>query len=199
MTEVAPGPAVQAIEISGEPTAVYRFYDRGGALLYVGISCNLGTRWGKHAADKTWWPLVTKRTVVMYGSREEAESTAILTESPIHNVAGREPRPKPKRPSRKTPTTFQERFDAIRRSQSLRETFMFHETFLDKIDAYAAANEHDRYTALCILLVTGIRKVEEDEAEHQAKLAAIRAEIAELEAYRAAYGDIDVLPLEVEA
>jgi GIY-YIG catalytic domain len=188
------------IEISGEPTAVYRFYDRDCTLLYVGISSNLGTRWASHATVKTWWKLVATRTVAMYGSRdeaEEAEKVAIRTENPVHNVVGRKeptPKPKPKPPARKAPLTFQERFDAIRRAQSLRETFVFHESFLDKIDAYAEAHEHDRYMALCILLVIGLGKAEEEDAEHEAQMAALRAEIAELEAHGVPLG-ADVPPV----
>lgn len=88
-----------AVEITEEPTAVYRFYDRADVLLYVGISYNLASRWANHAAEKDWWPQVARKTVVMYGSRDEAadeEDRAILAEKPIHNIVGREPR-KPKR------------------------------------------------------------------------------------------------------
>ena len=42
----------EAVEIAGEPTAVYRFYDANGALLYVGITGNLSRRWAKHEARK---------------------------------------------------------------------------------------------------------------------------------------------------
>ena len=93
------------LEITGEPTAVYRFYGADGNLLYVGITNNLNTRWTKHAAEKTWWLLVAKRTVVMYGSRAEAsaaEDKAILAENPVHNIQGREEKKPviPKQPSR---------------------------------------------------------------------------------------------------
>lgn len=43
---------------------VYRFYDSGGALLYVGSTGNLWYRFGQHAADREWWPDVAwDRTV----------------------------------------------------------------------------------------------------------------------------------------
>lgn len=96
MTSDATGtcdPPVTEVEITGEPTAVYRFYDVSGTLLYVGISCNLTSRWGRHAVEKSWWPYVARRTVVMYGSRakaERAELTAIRTEFPVYNVMGKE-------------------------------------------------------------------------------------------------------------
>src|SRR5581483_10653325 len=84
-------PAAIGLEITGEPTGLYRFYDRVGQLLYIGISRNLHARWGQHEAEKTWWPLAAKRTVVMYPSRaeaEKAEKAAIRSERPVHNKLG---------------------------------------------------------------------------------------------------------------
>lgn len=78
------------VEVHDEPAALYRFYDAGGTLLYVGISRNLAARWGQHETEKSWWPLVVRKTIVMYGSRMEAEiaeGIAIRTESPVHNKA----------------------------------------------------------------------------------------------------------------
>lgn len=78
------------IEVSGEPTALYRFYGQNDVLLYVGISSNPAGRWVTHAAEKQWWPQVVRKTVVMYGSRMEAEiaeGIAIRSESPLHNIA----------------------------------------------------------------------------------------------------------------
>ena len=80
------------IEITGEPAAVYRLYDARSALLYVGMTHNIAVRFAQHAIDKTWWPLVTRKTMIWYGSRPEAataEMAVILTESPLHNFEGK--------------------------------------------------------------------------------------------------------------
>jgi GntR family transcriptional regulator len=76
------------IEITGEPTAVYRLFAADGVLLYVGTSGNLPLRFRKHASDKDWWPQVARKTMVWYGSRREAlaaEARAILVEAPLRN------------------------------------------------------------------------------------------------------------------
>lgn len=41
-------------EVSGR-TYLYRLFDRQGALLYVGITGDLGQRWKKHMREKHWW------------------------------------------------------------------------------------------------------------------------------------------------
>lgn len=74
-----------------ERTALYRFFDAGGALLYVGVTSDLRTRWDRHAAERAWWPFVASSTVEWLPSRAAAlaaESAAIASESPLHNVAG---------------------------------------------------------------------------------------------------------------
>jgi predicted GIY-YIG superfamily endonuclease len=107
LADVAAGTANHAaigLEITGEPTALYRFYDASDTLLYVGVSSNPAVRWGTHATEKHWWPQVARKTIVVYGSRMEAEiaeGIAIRSESPVHNkAAGRRdpatiPAPKP--------------------------------------------------------------------------------------------------------
>jgi len=90
VTEVAAKPTLPAIEITGTPTALYRFYDRDDALLYVGVSGNPTIRWADHAAEKHWWSQVVRKTIVLYGSRMEAEvaeGIAIRSESPTYNLA----------------------------------------------------------------------------------------------------------------
>ncbi len=69
-------------------TAVYRFYDKGGALLYVGITHDTKVRFAQHASDKSWWPKVCTREVVWHPTRRDAECEevhAIATENPKHN------------------------------------------------------------------------------------------------------------------
>lgn len=76
---------------SGRPTAVYRFYDRTGRLLYVGITHNLGSRFGSHERKSAWWADQCSLVVVWRDSRERAaaeERIAIRSEKPLHNISG---------------------------------------------------------------------------------------------------------------
>lgn len=73
---------------SPERTALYRFFDAAGRLLYVGVSGNTETRWRQHAESKPWWPDVADKTTEWLDSRPEAldaERVAIRTEKPLHN------------------------------------------------------------------------------------------------------------------
>lgn len=54
------------------PTSVYRYYDRAGLLLYVGITSRGTRRQAEHNADKEWWPFVTSQDVEHYPARAEA-------------------------------------------------------------------------------------------------------------------------------
>jgi predicted GIY-YIG superfamily endonuclease len=75
-------------EFTGTPTAVYRLYAADGTLLYAGITHHLALRMAQHEASQPWWPLVTRKTMMWYGSREAAaiaEEIAISTEQPQHN------------------------------------------------------------------------------------------------------------------
>jgi hypothetical protein len=81
-------PVVVGLVVDEAPTALYRFYDIGLRLLYVGVSDSLAVRWGRHAATSPWWPEVAIRTVEWYPARRAAltaETAAIAAESPIHN------------------------------------------------------------------------------------------------------------------
>lgn len=72
-------------------TAVYRFFNRDGRLLYVGITYDPADRWQGHAAKAQWWKDAVDNTIDWYDTRteaERAEKTAIRYEKPIHNVAG---------------------------------------------------------------------------------------------------------------
>lgn len=80
-------------------TAVYRFFDAAGDLLYIGIAENPDGRWKKHASRKPWWPEVARKTVEWFDNREEAgaaEHRAIRTEHARHNIAGSPWAPKPR-------------------------------------------------------------------------------------------------------
>lgn len=72
------------------PTSLYRLFDRGGRLLYVGVSATTLARLCQHAASKRWWPDVERVEVEHFPSRAEAlraEFDAIHAEAPAYNVA----------------------------------------------------------------------------------------------------------------
>lgn len=91
----------EPLELGDEtPTALYRFYAADGALLYIGITNNLKTRFAGHAHDKQWWPEVARKTVEWHLTRDTAaaaELLAIKSEHPRHNITGVE---NPDRPAR---------------------------------------------------------------------------------------------------
>lgn len=69
-------------------TALYRLYDTGDNLLYVGITGNLSTRWYTHAREKDWWPKVVRKEVEWFETREEAdraERAEVLRQRPSYN------------------------------------------------------------------------------------------------------------------
>jgi hypothetical protein len=69
--------------------ALYRFYDAGGALLYVGITLDPGARWRAHRDDKPWWHQVATISLEVHPTRDAvlaAERAAIVAEKPQHNV-----------------------------------------------------------------------------------------------------------------
>lgn len=68
--------------------AVYRFFDRDGALLYVGIAWNPGRRWERHKRESPWFGKARSARVDVYSSEKEAltaERFAIRDEKPLHN------------------------------------------------------------------------------------------------------------------
>lgn len=72
-----------------ERTALYRFFDEAGALLYVGITNDTETRWAVHAREKAWWADVHRTAVEWKTTRAEAETAeaeAIGREAPRWNV-----------------------------------------------------------------------------------------------------------------
>lgn len=72
------------------PTSLYRLSDVAGRLLYVGIAGNPGRRFEQHAGDKPWWGDVSSITLEHFTTREAAlaaETRAIKTERPRHNIA----------------------------------------------------------------------------------------------------------------
>ncbi|MFE3202198.1 GIY-YIG nuclease family protein [Embleya sp. NPDC059237] len=71
-------------------TAVYRFFDRGDALIYVGIAANPRRRWADHVSQSPWWDQVVTREVEWFDTRDGAEAAEALTiahDRPRWNVA----------------------------------------------------------------------------------------------------------------
>ncbi|MGW6016031.1 GntR family transcriptional regulator [Streptomyces sp. NPDC055210] len=72
-------------------TALYRYFDAGDNLLYIGISNDPDFRWKAHLHEPrrdNWPKLVKRRTIEWHDSREEAlaaEEQAIRTERPRCN------------------------------------------------------------------------------------------------------------------
>ncbi|MET8113789.1 GIY-YIG nuclease family protein [Streptomyces prasinus] len=90
---------------TAERTALYRFFDTEGALLYVGITKSFGQRWLNHSRKKPWWPQVQSHTAEWFKSRPEAEAAekqAVVAERPLRNVVHK-PRPQRAPVPRSTP------------------------------------------------------------------------------------------------
>jgi hypothetical protein len=76
---------------AGRPTTLYRFYNDAGELLYVGITHRPQERFSHHRAFSSWWEVAATSRLERFPTRAEAENAerrAILTEVPVHNVAG---------------------------------------------------------------------------------------------------------------
>lgn len=81
--------------LANVPTAVYRFSDAQGQLLYVGITHDLDERWRTHERSQPWWLDVAQREFVWYATRAEAErieATAAATEKPRYDRSGKRTR-----------------------------------------------------------------------------------------------------------
>lgn len=70
-------------------TALYRFYDDAGGLLYVGITHRIGVRFAAHRGASSWYDLAARVTLERHPTREaalKAEKAAIIAERPRWNV-----------------------------------------------------------------------------------------------------------------
>lgn len=77
-------------------TSLYRAYDAGGALLYVGISLSWAKRLKDHEVQE-WLHQVSTVTLEHFSNRDDAqlaERSAIKSERPIHNVIYNRPAPR---------------------------------------------------------------------------------------------------------
>ena len=73
-------------------TALYRHFDASGALLYVGITCDLARRDKAHRDNAAWHNEVCTTTVQWFYDRISAlsgETLAIQSEAPTHNIMHR--------------------------------------------------------------------------------------------------------------
>jgi hypothetical protein len=69
-------------------TTVYRFYDKEGELLYVGISREIGARFDGHRFTQAWWKDVVRAEFEHFLDRVSAaqrEKELIQTLRPKHN------------------------------------------------------------------------------------------------------------------
>ena len=69
---------------------MYRLYDAGGTLLYVGSAYDPEERCKSHRRTP-WWPQVARRTEEWFNHRNAAyaaEMRAIAAERPLHNAMG---------------------------------------------------------------------------------------------------------------
>jgi hypothetical protein len=75
--------------VSGQ--SLYRFYDRAGDLLYVGITGDFGRRCAGHRRSKPWWPEVATCRIEHFPDLESAqfaEDQAVKAEEPRWNSVG---------------------------------------------------------------------------------------------------------------
>lgn len=68
--------SIKAVQ-HGVPTSLYRYFDRHGILLYVGITGAGIRRNRQHNADKEWWRFVVSQRVEHFASRELAHAQEI--------------------------------------------------------------------------------------------------------------------------
>jgi hypothetical protein len=73
-------------------TALYRFFNKKGELIYVGISVDPLSRWMTHATYKAWWSEVTEKTTEWYDTTPlaaDAERIVIRRDRPKYNKRGK--------------------------------------------------------------------------------------------------------------
>lgn len=71
------------------PQTLYRFFDKGDELLYIGLTADVGRRVAQHRDGRPWWVEVVRITLEQFPDRRsviEAERNAIKTERPKYNV-----------------------------------------------------------------------------------------------------------------
>lgn len=74
------------------PTALYRYFDQYGALLYIGISKTPIVRLSTHQSLKNWEYDIATVTIAYFDTRKlaiAAEWNAIAAENPLYNIQGK--------------------------------------------------------------------------------------------------------------
>jgi excinuclease UvrABC nuclease subunit len=74
------------------PTALYRYFDRQGELLYIGISKTPIIRLSTHQCQKNWEFDIASITIAYFETRPRAvnaERLAIRAENPRYNIQGK--------------------------------------------------------------------------------------------------------------
>lgn len=74
-------------------TDLYRFYDKDGVLLYIGISCSFIRRMSQHKSNKDWWnrvAIIKRQPIFSRSMALKVEADAIRNEHPLFNLAGTE-------------------------------------------------------------------------------------------------------------
>ena len=69
--------------------AVYRFFDAGGRLLYIGATSSMASRISHHERNTPWWSEVARIETTAFPRRADAfaaERAAISAERPLHNA-----------------------------------------------------------------------------------------------------------------
>src|ERR1044071_9750406 len=85
-----PRVSIGRAELDTRNFILYRYYDRTGVLLYVGITVDIRARETKHARHSSWWAKVDHEATVLeryVGERavRAAETAAIKAEKPLEN------------------------------------------------------------------------------------------------------------------
>lgn len=78
------------VSTAAQRTALYRYFDESGGLLYVGVSLSPVYRMSRHRADSKWFEKARSVTLEWFDCREDAltaEAAAIKSERPRFNVA----------------------------------------------------------------------------------------------------------------
>lgn len=70
------------VPLDERPTALYRFYDADGDLLYLGVTHDPKSRWTTHRLYREWWHLVARKTVEWHDNRAAAlKAEVVATEA----------------------------------------------------------------------------------------------------------------------
>ena len=80
--------ALQPRPLRTQRHVLYRHFDGGGKLLYIGISCRLRERMAGHGVTASWFNQIKTITLEHYPDRGSfllAEHNAIKAEKPLHN------------------------------------------------------------------------------------------------------------------